>query len=228
MHWFYYTGRLITHTFGRMMARWEVAGLENVPREGPLLIIANHLSVADPPLIGAIIPRKMMFMAKEELFRSKFAGYFIGGYGAFPVHRDRADRKALRQADRCLRERMALVMFPEGTRSSTHELEPGLPGCALMAARSGAPLLPGGISGTERIKGKTWWLQRPRVRINIGQPFHLPETDELTRKDLMCLTDYIMRRIAALLPPEYRGQYGIENEDRKSQDRVLFRGQAGA
>jgi len=147
-------------------------------------------------------------MAKEELFRFRFIGYFIRGFGAFPVHRGQLDRKALRQADQLLANGMALVTFPEGTRSKSGQLQPAFSGSALIALRSGVPILPVGISGTERIKGVAWLLRRPRITVNIGQPFHLPlASSKLTKVELVRLTNYMMGRIAELLPQEYRGNY---------------------
>jgi len=148
-------------------------------------------------------------MAKKELFRPRLGGYFVRGFGAFPVQRGQLDRQAMRQAYRVLAEGRALAMFPEGTRSLTGKLQPGLPGSALVALRSGAPILPVGIFGTEKIKGVAWIWHRPRITVNVGPSFHLPPASRRpTRAELNGLTDFIMRRIAELLPAEYRGDYG--------------------
>jgi len=207
--WFYYLGRLIVRMLLLLLTRWRVRGRENVPSQGPVLVVANHLNLADPPLVGVSLGRKVIFMAKKELFRFRFIGYFIGGFGAFPVHRGQLDRKALYQAEQVLAEGLALVMFPEATRSKNAQLQPAFPGSALIALRSGAPILPVGITGTERIKGVAWLLHRPEIIVNIGQPFYLPPaSSKLTKVKLTELTNYIMERIAELLPQEYRGNYG--------------------
>ena len=209
MPWFYYLGRLIVRMLLLLLTRWRVRGRENVPSQGPVLVVANHLNLADPPLVGVSLGRKVIFMAKKELFRFRFIGYFIGSFGAFPVHRGQLDRKALRQAEQVLAEGLALVMFPEATRSKNAQLQPAFPGSALIALRSGAPILPVGITGTERIKGVAWLLRRPEIIVNIGQPFYLPSaSSKLTKVKLTELTNYIMERIAELLPQEYRGNYG--------------------
>ena len=208
MPWFYYVARLIVRTWLSLFTRWQVKGKENIPSQGPLLVVANHLNLADPPLVSVSLTRKAIFMAKEELFRSRFSGYFIGSFGSFPVHRGQIDRKALRQAEKVLAESLALVMFPEATRSKNAQLQPAFPGSALIAWRSGAPILPIGITGTERIKGVGWWLLRPKITVNIGRPFHLPPVSrKLTKTELAELTNYIMGHIAELLPVEYRGNY---------------------
>ncbi len=208
MPWFYYVGRLLMRMLLALFTRWQVNGKENIPGEGPLLVVANHIHAADPPLLGVSINRKVIIMAKEELFRSKFTGYFVRGFGAFPVHRGRLDMQALRQADQLLAQGFALAMFPEGSRSSRGQLRRALPGSALIATRSGVPILPVGITGTEKIRGVASLLRRPRVTVNIGRPFSLPPAgSRLTKAELTEHADFIMSRIAELLPEEYRGDY---------------------
>ena len=206
MPWFYYVGRAMVKTLLFLFTHWQVKGRENIPDQGPVLVVANHLNLADPPVLWVSLGRKVIFMAKKELFRSRFIGYFISGLGAFPVHRGRLDREALRQADQVLARGLALVMFPEGMRSRSRQLRPAFPGSALIALRNGVPILPVGITGTEKIKGVAWLLRRPEITINIGQPFHLPSVkNKVTKVELAEFTSYMMERIAELLPPEYRG-----------------------
>ena len=208
MSWFYYVGRLVVRILLFLLTRWQVKGRENIPSQGSLLVVANHIHLVDPPVLGVSLGRKVIFMAKKELFRFRFIGYFIGSFGAFPVHRGQLDRRALRQAEAVLTEGLALVMFPEGMRSRGSKLRPAFSGSALVALRSGAPILPVGITGTERIKGVAWLLGRPRITVYIGTPFYLPPVnDKLTKTKLTELTNYMMGRIAELLPLEYRGNY---------------------
>lgn len=206
--WLYNICKLIAKTILHLLTRWQVRGRENVPGQGPVLIVANHLNLADPPLLGVSIRRRVTFMAKEELFRSRLSNYLMCSLGAFPVHRGQLDRKALRQASQVLAEGRALAMFPEGTRSKNTQLQLAYSGSALIALRSDVPILPIGISGTEKMKGAGWLLRRPRITVNIGHPFHLPSANgKLTSAELAKLTNYTMERIAELLPPEYRGNY---------------------
>ena len=191
-----------------LLTRWEVRGRENILSQGPVLVVANHLNLTDPPLLGISLGRKAMFMAKEELFRSPLSAYFVGSFGSFPVHRGRLDRKALRQAQQVLTDGLALVMFPEATRSKSARLQPAYPGSALIAMRSGVPILPVGIIGTEKVKGIGWIFRRPRITVNIGRPFYLPSGGKLTRAELVENTSFIMEHIAELLPQKYRGVYG--------------------
>ena len=208
MPWFYYVGRVIIRLLLFLLTRWQVRGRENIPAQGALLVVANHLNNADPPLLGVSLSRKVVFMAKQELFRSRLSSYFVGGFGAFPVHRGRLDKQAFRQADQLLAQGLVLVMFPEGKRSKSGQLQPASSGSALIALRSGAPILPVAITGTEKIKGVAWMLRRPAITVNIGHPFQLPPgSSKLTKVELAEVTNFIMGRVAELLPPEYRGNY---------------------
>jgi 1-acyl-sn-glycerol-3-phosphate acyltransferase len=173
-----------------------------------VLVVANHLNLADPPLLGVSLKRRVIFMAKEELFRSPISAYFLGGFGSFPVHRGKLDRQALRSSQQVLADGQVLVMFPEAARSRSARLKKALPGSALIACRSDVPILPVGIIGTEQLRMVGCLFRRPRVTINIGQPFSLPPVEgKLTREKLVEYTDIIMRHIAELLPPKYRGVY---------------------
>ena len=210
MHWVYYTSKVLTRVALFLLTRWQVEGKENIPDRGPLLIVANHLNLSDPAILGTSIRRKVIFMAKEELFRPWFSSYFIRNF-AFPVRRGGLDRKALKQAEQWLAQGMALIMFPEGKRSKNARLQPAFPGSALIASRIGAPILPVGITGTENIKGAGWLLHRPKITVNIGHPFQPPSaSDKLTKEERAQLTNSIMERIAELLPPEYQGDYARE------------------
>jgi len=216
LFWLYCIGKLIVGAFFWLFTRLQVKGKENVPAKGALLVVSNHLNFNDPPLLGAILGRQVVFMAKEELFRSRFLGYFLRGLGSFPVHRGRLDRNAIRQSEQALAEGRVLVMFPEATRSKNACLQRALPGSALIASRQAVPVLPVGIAGTEKIKRTSWMFRRPRITINIGPPFSLPSSGgKISKDELAEHTELIMRRIAELLPPEYRGVYGegVRSED---------------
>lgn len=206
MPWYYYLGREITRMLFPLLTRYRVRGRENVPKQGPLLVVANHISQVDPPLVGISIGRRAVFMAKQELFRSRLMARIFTGLGVFPVNRGRLDRKAFRRATEVLEGGLALVIFPEGGRS--RRLKAAYPGAALIATHLGVPILPVAIAGTEKLKGATWFLRRPEVTVSIGAPFHLPSANgKITRQQLVEFTDIMMKQIALRLPPDYHGHY---------------------
>ncbi len=221
MHWVYYFGRVLIRIMVFLVGSWEVKGQENLPPQGPLLIVSNHLHLADPPIVAASIKIRTVLMAKEELFRHAWSRFWVSNFGAFPVRRDGVDREAIKQAETWLKRGVSVIMFPEGSRSKTGKMEPALPGAALIATRLGVPVLPVGITGTDKFRDLKWsFLHRPTVTVTIGKPFNLPPSDgKVTRKQRTQLINEIMGEIAALLPPEYHGVYaGGENaRNRKSQ-----------
>jgi len=193
----------------RLFGRWEIRGAERVPLHGPLIIASNHLNNADPPLLGASLPRRVHFMAKQELCDVLVGGFFIRLFGAFPVRRFEADLRALRVAQRLLASGRVVGMFPEGHRSPTASMQQAHPGTALLALRARAPILPVAITGTERIHSPRILLQRPAITVTIGEPFTLPAEGRLTAERVASASDEIMRRIAAMLPESYRGVYRL-------------------
>ena len=221
MPWLYYAAKPIVRTLLLLLTRRQVKGRENIPSQGPFLIVANHVNLIDVPLVSISFNRRLIFLTKKELFHFRWIGYLVGSLGGFPIYREQLDRKALRQANQVLADGQALFIFPEGTRSRGGQLQHAFPGSALIAFRSGAPILPVAITGTEklrtdRLRGATWLLRRPRIRLTIGRPFHLPPVNgRLTKAKLTELTNFIMGHIVELLPVEYRGIYA---EQGKSDD----------
>jgi 1-acyl-sn-glycerol-3-phosphate acyltransferase len=215
---FYCVANIAMRTLLIALARWRVEGKSNVPRSGPLIVVANHLNNADPPLLGASIPREIRFMAKQELFNSPFSRFVMRAYGAFPVRRGELDRDAFRQALETLRKGQVVGMFPEGKRSLERQLQPIQPGTSFIAARSGAPVLPVGISGTDQVKGLGFILRRPRITVKIGKPFTVPyDKGKPTRSQLPQISDLIAERISELLPESYRN-LSIPGSNARSRD----------
>jgi 1-acyl-sn-glycerol-3-phosphate acyltransferase len=212
MHWVYYFGRVLIHILVFPFASWEVKGRENIPAQGPFLIACNHLNTADPPIVAASIKLKSVFMAKEELFHHGWSRFWVKNFGAFPVRRGGVDREAIRQAERSLARGLSVIMFPEGTRSPDARMIPALPGAAIIARHTGVPVLPVSIAGTERLRNLKWcFLHHPKITVTFGKPFNLPPSNgRMTREQRQETMDSIMRKIAALLPPKYRGVYDTE------------------
>lgn len=199
----------------RLFISWTVQGRQNVPREGPLIVVANHVHLVDPVLLMLSSPRWITFMAKEELFGYPVIGGIIRWAKVLPVPRTgtlQDKKRAIEQATRVLSGGLAIGLFPEGRRSRDGRLSDGKAGAAVLAAQTGAPVLPVGIVGTHSIRGISWLWRRPQVRINMGEPFTVGRIDgKLTRSQAKALANLTMRRVAALLPQEYRGAY----EDRE-------------
>jgi len=206
--------KVITRILLSILTRRQVTGQENVPKQGSLLIVSNHLSFADQFLISVSLSRKAVFMAKEEIFKSRIMRHLAHGFGAFPIRRGgMIDRAALKQANQVLDSGQALVMFPEGRRSRKTGLGRAFPGSAMIALHNNVPILPIGITGMEHAdtKNPLWNLiHRPLVTVTIGRPFHLPpvgDKDKVAKKELLKLADHIMEHVAELLPPKYQGYY---------------------
>ena len=189
-----------------VVARRSVEGLEYIPSSGAFLLVSNHLNLVDPPILGALLPRRIVFMAKEELFHVPIIGLLVSWYGAFAVRRGQADRQALRTATSVLDRGEVLGMFPEGHRSESGRMIQAHPGAALIAMLSGATVVPVAITGTDLIRSPLSLLSRPRITVRVGAPFKMERSR--SRKDgLEEATREMMGRIAALLPEERRGFY---------------------
>ena len=187
----------------------QVVGRQNVLETGPLIIASNHLSWTDVPLIPAFLKRKVVYMAKEETFQGNM-GWLVRFLGAFPVKRGEADRQSLITAQQQLKTGHILSIFPEGTRSKIHSLGQAHAGMGMIALRSGAPVLPVAIYGSENALKKF----RPRITIIFGEPMILtPKGKKITREDIDESTEHVMLRIASMLPPEYRGVYAKKLPD---------------
>ena len=203
--------------FARGMSRISVEGaFDEIPTDGPLIIAANHASNFDAVVLGSwLIPklgRRIHWLGKRELFDWPIVGWTAAYGGVHPVDRDSADIEAFRLARRILDSGQVLFVFPEGTRSRDGALHEARDGVALLALRTGAPILPVGIAGSNGVWPRGQKLPHPggHVTVNVGRPFRLddelpPGTDRKAAKGLA--TELIMRRIAALLPPAQRGIY---------------------
>jgi len=178
---------------------------ERVPARGPYIVVANHVNWKDPPAIELTLRVAIRFMAKQEAFEMLLLGGLLRGIGCFPVRRGEADRRAMVTCLQVLRVGNPLGFFPEGTRSRDDRLHRGHPGIAFLARKSGVPILPVGVTGTSEAK-----LRRSDIRVRVGEPFQLDSLGLDARATEQDVADAIMRRVAALLPPEMRGEYASE------------------
>lgn len=172
------TGRTLMIPLLRLGLRYRASGREHLPRRGGLLIVANHRSLRDPPVVGyAATPRLVHYMAKHTLFRSRALAWLIRGLGAFPVVRESADRNAIRTARALLEAGHAVVMFPEGTRGSAPDgtMLPVHPGAALLALVPGVRVVPVALWDSRRRFGP--------LRVRFGPPIDLGDLDAAPRSE---------------------------------------------
>lgn len=196
----FHAGRGLARLLAATCLRLRVNGIEHVPLDGGILVVSNHLSIADPPLVAAIMPRPVAFMGKAELFRNPFLGFLFRQWGVFPVRRGEVDVGAVRTALALLKDGAAVVVFPEGTRRPDR-LSEALPGIGYFAARSECLVVPVGVTGTEVIRSPLSLRLRPQVNVNVGPAFIVPKGSSDEGATI------IMQNIAALLPKERRGHY---------------------
>jgi 1-acyl-sn-glycerol-3-phosphate acyltransferase len=206
--WFYYFGNWFLRNAFRLILHVDIRGLENVPREGALIVAISHSNFLDPLLTGAYTPRDVIPMAKIEAFNIPVIGLIVRFYGAFPVRRGEADMSAFKTALRLLQGGNALVMAPEGHRSASGALQQGREGAIMLSLRTGAPILPVAVWG-----GKAFWKNLSRLRrtpmwFYVGEPV-LPEvrSTKPTREWIGQMSDELMFCIADLMPPELHGYY---------------------
>ena len=170
-----------------LMRAWfglRVRGAEHVPARGPALIVSNHQSILDPPVIGGAARRQIYFLAKAELFRIPMFGSLIRALHARPVRREGSDPGALRTAAQLLGEGKALLVFPEGTRSLNGSLGEGKPGVGMLAVTSGAPVVPAYVSGTlEALPKGSAWPRRSQVSVSFGPALHFKPRNGAGRKE---------------------------------------------
>lgn len=196
-----------------LLARVKVRGRHNVPTTGGCLIVSNHLSMADPPCLIAYVPRQAHFMTKAELRDVAPWKYILPPGQPVWVHRGRADRQALRAAEAYLKQGEAVAIYAEGTRAKAGEAQEARAGVVFLAQRTGVPIVPVAISGTEKLFRKRFpWYRRSRVEVTFGAPFTLDELGVVTRANRDALAQQVMARVAALLPAGYRGVYELRTE----------------
>ncbi len=204
----YHVVRAIVSFLLKLVARVEYIGMENIPEEPPYIMVTNHLAAFDSPVMLTVCPHTIRAFAAAKHKRNPIYAPLLAMMGSVWVRRGEVDRRALEGALDVLRRGEVLGMAPEGTRSRvTRALQKGKTGPAYVAARADVQIVPVGMTGTEKIKHNLPRLRRTDVRIVVGRPFRLPESGQVRGQKLRQYTDLIMRRIAELLPEEYRGVY---------------------
>jgi 1-acyl-sn-glycerol-3-phosphate acyltransferase len=198
----------VIHFLLRLISRLEVEGLEHVPREGPYLLLTNHLHWLDSPVLMAVFPCRAYVFAADKWGRNWVLGPLFRSLDAIFVRRGEVDRKALRRALAVLKGGGVLGLAPEGTRSKTGAMQRGRSGAAYMALQSGVRLVPVVVTGQEKVFPALRRLRRARLRVVFAQPFEPPPIeDKVSAAQVHAFAEEIMYRLAAMLPAEYRGVY---------------------
>ena len=180
---FYAACKVPTVAFMRLMFRLEAVGVENIPASGPVLIVSNHSSGLDPPLIGGASDRQLTYLAKAELFKIPLFGALIRGLDARPIRREGADPAALRTARHVLEEGRALLVFPEGTRGDEGDIRPAKAGAGLLAVSSGAAVVPVYVKGSGQAWPRGRSLPRPaKITVTFGKPLRFEPARGTDRK----------------------------------------------
>ena len=194
-----------------LLAKWDVSGVEHIPQGQGCVLVSNHVHIIDPPLLAASSPgRRLRTMAKQELFALPLIGWIFTDYGAYSVKRNGRDLKALRDSLRLISTGEAILLFAEGTRSGGGPLQVAHGGAALIALKSGKPVIPVSIRGSN-VKFPHVFFQwivrrRPHIVVRFGAPVNL-QGIEANSAGVEKATDQIMYAIADLLPSDLRGPY---------------------
>ena len=199
---------MITNIGFRFLAKVErFEGLENLPGQGAAILMYNHIAFADPVIILGGLPRNVVPLAKVEVYKVPIWGIFPRLWGVIPVHREEVDRQAIRASLNVLEAGEILLMAPEGTRNP--QLQQGKSGIAYLAVKSGAPVIPVGVIGSEgfpTLDRQRW--SEPGAVVRIGEPFRFRiSREDLEVENLARMTSEAMYRLAELLPEDKRGVY---------------------
>jgi 1-acyl-sn-glycerol-3-phosphate acyltransferase len=224
--WIYDLGWFVAPVVAFIVSDLEVHGREKIPKRGGVLLTMNHLSQWDLIFMHCIMGRPSFFMTKAEFFDFFFVGGLVRLLGAYPVKRGKYNRQALQYSIKLLKEGKQVILFPEGHRAPTFQLQEGHAGAALIAKQADALIVPIAITGSEKISrnkqyGPNGRKIRPKVVMQVGEPYHLPGANDKThRQSSEELRDLMMGKIAEMLPPEYQGVYAPDQAFKRKSDQL--------
>ena len=187
--------------WGRIYLRLRFYNWRNVPRTGGVIVIANHQSFLDPPLVGISQWRQMYFMARSTLFRGMF-GWLLRTLGSYPVDQEKNGIGAIKETLRLLKKGQAVVIFPEGSRSYDGKLQPFFGGILMVAKRSGVPIVPCAVNGAYNSFPRGAKIPKPcKVTVTFGELIPPETIQQMSQEELR---DFLTTRVTELLWPEYR------------------------
>ncbi len=190
-----------------LILKQRIIGLENIPQEGAYLLVMNHLSIWDPPVVFMHTPRRMIVFVADKWRKNPIVAWVVNTVGAVWVARGEADMSAIKQSLNFLKGGTPMGMAPEGTRSRTGALIEGKTGAAYLADRAGVALVPTVVYGTEQVTENLKRLRRTEVIMKVGEPFKLPGNGRARAPELEKYTEQIMISLAKMLPEQYHGFY---------------------
>jgi len=192
-----------------LLCHIDDAQLGDIPAQGPMIIITNHIGLVEIPILYTRLqPRLVSGMVAAVRWQKPLLRWMLDACEAIPLRRGEPDIKAMRWALALLRSGRQVIIFPEGTRSDSGQLQRGKPGAAFLAHRSGVPIVPIAHYGGEQLSHKMRQLQRTDFHVRVGTAFRLVQREgRVTAAIRQQMTDEMMFRLAALLPPSYRGEY---------------------
>lgn len=215
----------LTKAVFAVLTDFHIIGEENFPKQGPLLVVANHFSFIDPVAMVRIAPWPMEFLGGARTPNAPPAVSWLREFwGYYPVFRGTGSQLAFRAADEIMAQNGVLAVFPEGT-SAAALLRPPRLGAAFIAARTGAKIVPVGFDGVVDVLPRLRQGKRARVTVRIGRvfgPLAAPGRGRTRRKRLEEIGRQMMEHIAALLPPERHGYYSDDPEQRAVAEEAAY------
>lgn len=193
---------LFLYSFFRIFHRLKIYGRENIPKKEAFIIVSNHMSYYDPPLIWAIsYPRIVNFMAKEQFFKIPGVGLLLRSLKAFPIKTEKINKKALSRAMQVIKQGGVVGVFPEGTRIKGNKKPQIFHGASFLALKTTAPVLPVGVIGTDKVVPEGARIPRAApVSIRFGKPINF---DSKNKIDLRSISNKIMQEINGLKEKGY-------------------------
>jgi 1-acyl-sn-glycerol-3-phosphate acyltransferase len=199
----YWVGYAFCKTVAKVAFQYQAFGQENIIEDGPAIMAANHQSYLDPPLVGITCRAELYFLARKTLFENKFVGPILSRVNALPVDLSGADLTAVRTIINLLKQGHRTVIFPEGTRSLTGEIQQARPGIGMIIAKTLAPVVPMRIFGSFEAWPKGGKIKLSPVTVVVGKPIRFKKEDFVvkSREAYQKISEQVLTTIAAIERP---------------------------